>query len=139
MDDDWGGLIGILSLIVFIGLGLWMFDTKAIWSDEAISYTFQCTIIDDSGECLGFKYTLPETSYKVHENRNEVTYLNVFEGVKVLKNCIIHDRENWVCRFADDSGEVKFSDGIGGLVTDSWKHVSKFDYRIQQIKSFFQQ
>ena len=82
------------------------------------SYPALCKGKVNNGVCSGKILRLNRSIYKVSVKRQEVIHWmpNVFEEPQKITDCIIRDRNNWVCKYSDGSGGIKV---IRGKFEDS--------------------
>ena len=129
-----------LLFFILVSVAIWFLPPSyAPWGNEIISHTIRC--LDGKphqplDHCFGTSAPskIYSTSYRVHADRNEVTFIQNGKLV-ALKECTIHDKENWEC--VGHGMRWNFNNGIGGLKALGSFHVSRFKYRFEKLLHFF--
>lgn len=101
-----GAIVGIY--VVFLVLN---FVDAGFLKQEITAYSVQCESASTPHLCENVKFALRPTTYKVDAEKQEVLYWTQGFEVQRLKNCAIRDRENWSCKFNDESAEFGFTNG----------------------------
>lgn len=142
MEDNAGGIGCFVILVAGVAM-IWLF--WPVWpfesSDKITSYSAHCSVsYDKSGRCAGTEFFGNPQEYRVDIIRSEV--ISLWPTMKQLgptkfTNCVIHDTENWECRYSDGIGHVRMVDGREiDKDASNWRYASEWEYRWDQIKNF---
>jgi hypothetical protein len=137
----------IVFVILVIGILYYFFDFGFL-NGEITEYSLSC----DKDKYVNYQctekwLTRASTTYKPDKKNQRVFYwVGTFPEIKTLTKCSVVDRENWTCKFNDESAEFGFKDGdyweivsisdIDRVIPDifAFKHVSKWQYRLYEMK-----
>lgn len=97
------GAVIVIILLILKTLG---------WSwvkGDMVGYTKMCYEWSKDDDCLKYYPSQPDI-YKIDAGNNQVFRLNELSVDKYSK-CTIADKQNWTCKYDDESGEFGFALG----------------------------
>ncbi len=112
MESTLSYIAGLLSFIAgFVVFGV-VSDSLSS-SQEVFVYPVICEGKGNSWQCSKSIHSLGRTGYKVYPDQQRVVYWNEEDndGPLPLSDCVVRNKENWSCKYADGSGTVKMIDG----------------------------
>jgi len=104
-------------------------------SDKAVNYPLRCSEPYVEDVCPGKEWAGGKDTYRINRATNEIfTMWRSVDHIIALVDCKIFDEDNWVCRYDDNSGIVRMTNGLVSIEIIEADGTSKpFDARFRSV------